>query len=72
MTFNGNARPGAACERMVTVSPGLIRPSTASTPESHWDQRCASQSTAHTWSGLADTVEVAAVEPHVDSCPRSQ
>jgi hypothetical protein len=34
VTFTGNARPGAAFDLTVTVAPGAIVPSTASTPES--------------------------------------
>jgi hypothetical protein len=59
VTLTGNARPDAACERILTVSFTAIRPSTASTPESQFGQLAPSLSTAHTASGLAAIVDVA-------------
>jgi len=35
MTLTGNARPGLTLTKTLMVSPGAIRPSTRSTPESH-------------------------------------
>jgi hypothetical protein len=58
-TVTGKVRPGAACERIFTVSPIAIRPSTASTPESQAAQCAPSLSTAHTASGLAAILAVA-------------
>ena len=34
VTRTGNARPGLACETTLIFSPGAMRPSTRSTPES--------------------------------------
>src|SRR3954447_15198713 len=58
VTVTGNARPGAADERMVIFCPSARVPSTASTPESQVGQLPASARAAHTSSGLAAIVDV--------------
>jgi len=59
VTLTGKARPGAACDRIFRVSPGAMRPSTASTPESQAAQLAPSLSTAHTAAGLAEIFDIA-------------